>query len=380
MLSAGALSQCSLSLTPDTLIVSPCALKTRALLNLGASPSIPRGTSADPPAHPTRTPEGLAFKGLPRERRPTRQGLRLLALPGAQSRSRRDPLTRDGSIFDAKTVFVALAVWAKRTATVASRSGRRNELLCVRTQFVFRVHEMRSTTAKLNIIFSNSGEIWYLTFERINDYGSGLATYIRNVAAAVRQEMRPIRIFQVARGAHTVTRAVEAGVNICQRSRRYVTRNGVAWLLDEPVLAVRQNCLLRDRPARCTARHRSPRRFRARIFLISAQTGRRSSPAIVPLILVAHTPIGVSDEWIGANLFALPNWWTYRAEKWCFRAADAVITLSSILEKELFDKGYLLSGTRIWRSVNPYNRPNMPRAAQEQQTRTILLPLAWRRG
>ena len=85
----------------------------------------------------------------------------------------------------------------------------------------------------------------------------------------------------------------------------------------------------------------------------------------MPLILVAHTPIGVSDEWIGANLFALPNWWTFRAEKWCFRAADAVITLSSILEKELFDKGYLLSGTRIWRSVNPYNRPNMPRAAQE---------------
>ena len=131
-----------------------------------------------------------------------------------------------------------------------------------------------------NIIISNSGEIWYLTFEKINDYGSGLATYIRNVAAAVRQEMRPIRIFQVARGAHTVTRAVEAGVNIVNvpdaMSPEMASLGywmNLSWRFAETVCS---EIAQRGR----TARHRSPRRFRARIFSISAQTGRRSSPTM----------------------------------------------------------------------------------------------------
>ena len=212
---------------------------------------------------------------------------------------------------------------------------------------------MRSTTAKLNIIFSNSGEIWYLTFERINDYGSGLATYIRNVAAAVRQEMRPIRIFQVARGAHTVTRAVEAGVNIVNvpdaMSPEMASLGywmNLSWRFAKTVCS---EIAQRGAPRAIEA----PDGFALGYFQFQRKLVGEAVLQCVPLILVAHTPIGVSDEWIGANLFALPNWWTYRAEKWCFRAADAVITLSSILEKELFDKGYLLSGTRIWRSVNP---------------------------
>ncbi len=87
-----------------------------------------------------------------------------------------------------------------------------------------------------------------------------------------------------------------------------------------------------------------PDGFALGYFLLQRKLVGDSRLQDVPIILVAHTPIRFIDEWNGTEIHRLPNWWTFRAEQWCFKAADAVITLSSMLEEKLRCSNYLDDG------------------------------------
>ncbi|MCA8883969.1 MAG: glycosyltransferase [Rhodobacteraceae bacterium] len=215
-----------------------------------------------------------------------------------------------------------------------------------------------------------SEELWYFTFERLDAHGGGLGTYIRQVCAAAKSEGRPIRIFQTAPGS-AVSTTTDGPVTIVDV--------GIQSDRDEASLGkwMHRSRRLADIACGQIASTGAPRAievpdgFALGYFLL--QRKHLGDPLLqdVPVLLCAHTPIAVIEEWIGTARNALPDWWTDRAEKWCFRAADGVITLSAMMEDLLRSKGYLTDATRVRRAANPFLGGAAPYAAPQTEAPVI---------
>ena len=199
-----------------------------------------------------------------------------------------------------------------------------------------------------------SGELWYASFEALDYWGSGLATYCRHVAKCADLASKPIRIFQRAQGAQAIRRVKEG----C------VTHVFVPDLMSpemEP-LGYWMNLSWRFAEAICQEIDISgvprsiefPDGFALSYFLLQRKFVGDRRLGDIPVLICAHTPVGIIDEWSSGNIHSLPNWWTYRAEKWCCKAADAVITLSSMMECLMRDKGYIDPGQLVDRCSNPF--------------------------
>jgi glycosyltransferase involved in cell wall biosynthesis len=209
-------------------------------------------------------------------------------------------------------------------------------------------------------------ELWYLTFERLEDHGGGLGTYIRQVMQAALVQGRAVRIFQPARAGQPPQRRAEGCVTVIDvpmiptpADKALGWWMQMSWSMAEVVEAE-----LDEAPAPLMIE--VPDGFGLGYFLLQKKLTGAPALAAVPIVLCAHTPIAIIEEWIGNSLHTLPDWWVYRAERWCFRAADAVVTLSAMMEKQLARRGYLDPEVPLHRSVNPYlpgAAPFVPRPA-----------------
>lgn len=206
-------------------------------------------------------------------------------------------------------------------------------------------------------------EIWYLTFEQITDHGAGLGTYIRQVALAARAAGRPIRIFQAAKPGRPARRQTDGGVTIIDVPMiETPARDALGhWMRMSLSMADAVCAELKDTPA--PAAVEMPDGFALGYFLLQRKRTGEALLSRIPLVLCAHTPVGVIEDWIGNNTWRLPDWWTFRAEKWCYLAADAVVTLSGVMERLLTGRGYLDGSVPVIRSANPYSSAAPPLAA-----------------
>lgn len=221
-------------------------------------------------------------------------------------------------------------------------------------------------------------EIWYLTFEQVTDHGAGLGTYIRQVALAAQAVGRRIRIFQ----------ALKPGQPAQHRSEGFVTIVDVP-MIDTPARDALGHWMrmslsmaeavcdeLKNVPA--PAAIEMPDGFALGYFLLQRKLTVEPLLNGIPLIVCAHTPIGVIEHWIGSNTYRLPDWWTFRAEKWCYLAADAVVTLSGVMERLLSSRGYLDGNVPVRRSANPYSSTKDPLPATADHNKRPVVGMASR--
>ena len=223
---------------------------------------------------------------------------------------------------------------------------------------------------------STADEIWYVSFERLESRGGGLGTYIRQVKRAAAAVDRPIRIFQIAQ-SESALRSLNGQTTIIDVPMIKTPAKDalgywmhLSWSFAEAILEEISNV----GPPKAIE---LPDGFAVGYFLFQKKWTGEKRLQNVPLLLCAHTPIGIIEEWIGNSLYALPNWWTYRAEKWCFKAADAVITLSGMMERLLEQKGYFATDTVRFRSVNPF-LPSHKVSAPQQGQRNLTVGMASR--
>ncbi|OHV77120.1 hypothetical protein LCM4573_10140 [Rhizobium sp. LCM 4573] len=217
---------------------------------------------------------------------------------------------------------------------------------------------------------STADEIWYVSFERLESRGGGLGTYIRHVKRAAEALDRPIRIFQIARG-DSGSRSLDGRTTIIDVPMlKTPAKDALGYWMHLSLSfaeAILEEISSVGRPKAIEL----PDGFAVGYFLFQKKWTGDERLQNVPLLLCAHTPIGIIEEWIGNSLYALPNWWTYRAEKWCFKAADAVITLSGMMDRLLEQKGYFSTDTIRFRSVNPFlpsHRASAPERGQRKLT------------
>ncbi len=203
--------------------------------------------------------------------------------------------------------------------------------------------------------------IWYVTFQSPTLSGSGLATYCREVIKAAKAENRAVRFYYVDPKATTRSETTDGLVSI-------VTVPGVAppayrdfgpYMYQS--LAVARAVLADLEQGMSPLGIECPDGYALGYYLL--QYKRTLHPALrhIPITLVAHTPIGVIDEWIGLEPYRSPEWWMYRAEKWCFLACDTVVTYSDMLEKTLRAKGYLPGHVPVARLLNPFSVADIPK-------------------
>ena len=215
-------------------------------------------------------------------------------------------------------------------------------------------------------------EIWYLTFEQITDHGAGLGTYIRQVALAAQAAGRPIRIFQASKPDRPAQRCSEGFVTIIDVPMIVTpARDALGhWMRMSLSMAEAVCNELKDMPA--PAAVEMPDGFALGYFLLQRKLTGDPLLTDIPLVICAHTPVGVIEDWIGNNTYRLPQWWTFRAEKWCYLAADAVVTLSGVMERLLHDRGYLNGSVPTRRSVNPYTPAEQYLPAPANQKRQVV--------
>lgn len=205
-----------------------------------------------------------------------------------------------------------------------------------------------------DIMHSDRSEIWYLTFEQVTDHGAGLGTYIRQVALAAQAVGRRIRIFQALKPDQQARRCSEGFVTIVDVPMINTPARDTLghWMRMSLSMAEAVCDELKSVPA--PAAVEMPDGFALGYFLLQRKLTGEPLLNGIPLIICAHTPIGVIEDWIGSNVYRLPDWWTFRAEKWCYLAADAVVTLSEVMERLLSSRGYLDGNVPVRRSTNPY--------------------------
>lgn len=201
----------------------------------------------------------------------------------------------------------------------------------------------------------NTQAIWYITFQSPTLSGSGLATYCREVIKAAKIQNRSVRFYYVDPKATHRSETTDGLVSI-------VTVPGVAASAYRDFgpymyqsLAIARAVLADLKQGMRPLGIECPDGYALGYYLL--QYKRTLHPALrdIPITLVAHTPIGVIDEWIGLEPYRSPEWWMYRAEKWCFLACDTVITYSDMLENTLRAKGYLPGHVPVVRQLNPFS-------------------------
>lgn len=199
------------------------------------------------------------------------------------------------------------------------------------------------------------GEIWYFSFERLSDHGGGLGTYMRQVVRAAKAESRAIRVFQPRHPKGKPGHSTDGPITIVDVETTPAIETAKTlghWMNLSRVLS---DAALAERAAgHVPVMIEIPDGFALGYFLLQRKLTGEPALATVPIVLCAHTPIAIIEDWIGNACDRLPEWWTYRAEKWCFKAADAIITLSDMMETELRDRGYLDPETPVFRALNPY--------------------------
>ena len=222
---------------------------------------------------------------------------------------------------------------------------------------------LTSSTPSTDLVRNVSDEIWYICFESLRSNGSGLASYCREVIKAAHRCQRPIRIFEISNsktGSHYELPSMVERVFVSDAFERKMEPLGY-WMNLAHAMA---QAVIREIGFRGAPRAiEIPDGFAIGYFLLQEKLTGNPALRDVPVILVAHTPVRMIEEWNGQDVHALPNWWTYRAEKWCYLAADAVITLSEMLERQLDAQGYLAAQRPVYRSVNPYISDQPPAAA-----------------
>jgi glycogen(starch) synthase len=201
-----------------------------------------------------------------------------------------------------------------------------------------------------------AGEIWYLSFEPPQDLGTGLATYLRNVARAAQSVERNVRIFYLAKGAKESTRRTEGYVTYVAVPDAMTKERepigywmNVSWALADQVC---KEIAEFGKPAGIEI----PDGFGAGCYLLQRKLTGDARLRDIPVFLLAHTPIRFIDEWNEMDVHKLPNWWTFRAEQWCYKATDAVITLSTMLEDKLRTANYIGETQIVRRGFNPFIR------------------------
>lgn len=200
---------------------------------------------------------------------------------------------------------------------------------------------------------------WYISVEPFAHYGSGLSTYLRHVALAAQEMQRAITIFfptsenELREEVDGYVRYVHVPNAITPKYDGLGYWMHLSWKMAQVIEA---EIAANGKPASIEI----PDGFAIGYFLLQNKLTGSVYLENVPLLVVAHTPIGMIDDWQGKDLYRLPLWWIYQAEKWCFKAADAVITLSDMMETSLRDEGYLTSDQVVRRALNPYVRKRSP--------------------
>ncbi|WP_170986329.1 glycosyltransferase [Rhizobium sp. LC145] len=218
---------------------------------------------------------------------------------------------------------------------------------------------------------SSADEIWYVSFERLESRGGGLGTYVRQVKRAAETVDRAIRIFQNAANG-VASRRADGNTTIIDVPMIETPAKDALGYWMHLSLSFAEAILEEISNAGPPKAIEFPDGFATGYFLFQKKLVGDERLQGVPLLLCAHTPISVIEEWIGIPHYALPNWWTFRAEKWCFKAADAVITLSGMMDSLLEQKGFFATDTIRFRSVNPYlPSPKASIAAQAQRSLTV---------
>jgi glycosyltransferase involved in cell wall biosynthesis len=215
-------------------------------------------------------------------------------------------------------------------------------------------------------------EIWYLSFEQHTDHGAGLGSYIRQVIASAEATGRAVRIFQPSRDGTGEQRHSDGCVTIINVPMiETPARDALGhWMCMSLSMAEAVGNELKHKSA--PAAIEVPDGFALGYFLFQRKLTGEAALVNIPLILCAHTPIGLIEDWIGNDTHRLPNWWIYRAEKWCYLAADAVVTLSDAIERILNDRGYLSSSSLVHRAVNPYLPISQPISAPAIQRTSVV--------
>ncbi|MFT9331033.1 MAG: glycosyltransferase [Acetobacter persici] len=77
------------------------------------------------------------------------------------------------------------------------------------------------------------------------------------------------------------------------------------------------------------------------------------------VLVTAHTPVTMIDEWDKKNIYELPTYFTKYMEQFCFMAADKVISPSNFLKKKLLTE-FLEKEVPIDVIPNPYEKPFVP--------------------
>lgn len=75
------------------------------------------------------------------------------------------------------------------------------------------------------------------------------------------------------------------------------------------------------------------------------------------VLVTAHTPVTMIDEWDKKNIYELPTYFTKYMEQFCFQAADKVISPSAFLKKKLLTE-FLEKDVPIDVVPNPYENPS----------------------
>jgi glycosyltransferase involved in cell wall biosynthesis len=229
------------------------------------------------------------------------------------------------------------------------------------------------TRAKTGHPASRVSENWYISFEAPDDWGNGLATYCRHVIRAADAAGRSIRLFHIAKGSAKRTSYTNNHAT-CVMVQDTVTKElsplgywmNLSWIFADRVC----------REIEAVGKPLSieiPDGFALGYYLLQRKLVGDNRLKDVPIILLAHTPVRMIDEWNGREVHTLPNWWTYRAEQWCFKAADAVITLSSMLEEKLRAANYLDDDQTIQRSFNPYITEHKNKEVPRKETSNTLV-------
>ncbi len=201
---------------------------------------------------------------------------------------------------------------------------------------------------------SVSDEIWYLSFEALEDWGSGLSTYCRNVIRAASEKSRPIRLFVIRSDEANASRKSAPGLEMIYVSDKMSEKlRPLGYWMNLSLAFADAVCAELERVGIPKAIE-IPDGFGIGYFLLQRKLTGHPLLQSVPILLTAHTPIRVIEEWNSREVNSLPNWWIYRAEKWCYRAADSVIVLSGMLENVLRERGYIDPSQRVFRSTNPY--------------------------
>lgn len=219
----------------------------------------------------------------------------------------------------------------------------------------------------------NDRAIWYITFQSPALSGSGLATYCREVIKAAESQNREVRFYYVDPKATERSEQTVGLVSI-------VTVPGVpepAYRNFGPImyqsLAVAHAVLADLQKGMRPIGIECPDGYALGYYLLQHKRTLNQALADIPITVVAHTPIAVIDDWIGLEPYRSPEWWMYRAEKWCFLACDAVVTYSDMLENQLRSRGYLPSHVKVTRRPNPFSMQDAAELAGQNAPRSLVV-------